>query len=77
MKHELTLTFLLDDEVTPELFAQRVAMACGASYALRPGEGIRTESMLDGSPLELFLRETTDEEKAAHADLLRSLGGAG
>jgi hypothetical protein len=73
-KFEVTITFLLDEEVTPELFARRVAMACGKQYALRPGEGLRTESMHDGSPLELFVRETTDEEKAAHAALLASLG---
>lgn len=35
----VTLTFLLDEEVTPDLFAGKVAMAC-SSGCLRPGEGI-------------------------------------
>lgn len=38
-KHPVTLTFLLDEEVTPQLFAQKIALACGGS-ALRPGEAI-------------------------------------
>lgn len=38
-KHQVTLTFLLDEEVTPQLFAQKIARACGGG-ALRPGEGI-------------------------------------
>jgi hypothetical protein len=38
-KHPVTLTFLLDEEVTPQLFAQKIALACGGG-ALRPGEGI-------------------------------------
>jgi hypothetical protein len=38
-KYRVTLTFLLDEEVTPVLFARKVAAAC-SSGALRPGEGI-------------------------------------
>jgi len=37
--HPVTLTFLLDEEVTPQLFAQKIALACGGSV-LRPGEAI-------------------------------------
>lgn len=37
--HRVTLTFLLAEEVTPRLFAQKVAMACSQG-ALRPGEGV-------------------------------------
>ena len=38
-KHAVTLTFLLDEEVTPQLFAQKIARACAGSV-LRPGEAI-------------------------------------
>lgn len=38
-KHQVTLTFLLDAKITPQLFAQKLALACGGSV-LRPGEGI-------------------------------------
>jgi hypothetical protein len=38
-KHPVTLTFLLDEEVTPQIFAQKIALACGGG-TLRPGEGI-------------------------------------
>lgn len=38
-KRRVTLTFLLDEKVTPQLFAQKIALAC-AGGALRPGEGI-------------------------------------
>jgi hypothetical protein len=41
-KHAVTLTFLLDEEVSPQLFAQKLALACGGG-ALRPGEGILVE----------------------------------
>ena len=41
-KHPVTLTFLLDEEVTPQLFAQKIALACAGS-ALRPGEAILVE----------------------------------
>jgi hypothetical protein len=38
-KHPVTLTFLLDEEVTPQLFAQKIALACGGG-SLRAGEAI-------------------------------------
>jgi len=41
-KHAVTLTFLLDEEVTPQLFAQKIARAC-AGGALRPGEAVLVE----------------------------------
>jgi hypothetical protein len=41
-KHPVKLTFLLDEEVTPQLFAQKIARAC-ARGALRPGEAILVE----------------------------------
>lgn len=39
-KHQVPLVFLLDEEVTPQLFAEKIARACSGG-ALRPGEGIR------------------------------------
>lgn len=41
-KHPVTVTFLLDEEVTPQLFVQKLAQACGGC-ALRPGEAIRID----------------------------------
>ena len=41
-KHKVTLTFLLDEEVTPQLFAQKIALACSGG-ALRPGEAVMVE----------------------------------
>lgn len=35
-----TLTFDLDEEVTPDIFAARVAEACLSYGTLRPGEGV-------------------------------------
>jgi hypothetical protein len=40
MPSRVTVTFLLDEEVTPDLFAERVALACAKEYAIRPGEGV-------------------------------------
>lgn len=39
----LSLTFVLDEDVTPDLFAEKVARACSAG-TLRPGEGILVPS---------------------------------
>lgn len=36
----VTLTFLLDEEVTPAIFVQKIAMACAKHGALRVGEGV-------------------------------------
>lgn len=41
---KVTLTFVLEEDVTPDLFAQRVALACARGYALRPGEAIEMPS---------------------------------
>lgn len=41
MSHVVTLEFVLGEEVSPEFLAKRVAEACGAYYALRPGEHLR------------------------------------
>ena len=41
-KHAIALIFLLDEEVTPLLFAQKIALAC-SSGALRPGEAVMPE----------------------------------
>jgi hypothetical protein len=37
---KVRLTFVLDEDVDPDIFASKVALACGKGYALRPGEGI-------------------------------------
>lgn len=44
MAREVRLTFSLLEDVTPDIFASKVALACGARYALRPGEAIRLPS---------------------------------
>jgi len=41
-KHKVTLVFLLDEEVTPQLFAEKIANACGGRV-LQPGEAIMVE----------------------------------
>jgi hypothetical protein len=41
-KHPVKLTFLLDKEISPQEFAQKLALVCGGSL-LRPGEGILVE----------------------------------
>jgi hypothetical protein len=41
-KHAVTLTFLLDEKITPQLFAQKIVLACGGD-ALLPGEAILVE----------------------------------
>lgn len=53
-KHEVTLTFLLDEEVTPQLFAVKVARACGGG-TLRPGEAI----MIPGTDVACFVTDET------------------
>ena len=52
-KRQVTLTFLLDEEVTPALFAQKIVRACSGG-ALRPGEGIL-------EPLSGLIGVVTDE----------------
>ena len=41
-KYPVTVTFLLDEEVAPQLFAQKLAAACGGAV-LSPGEAIRVD----------------------------------
>jgi len=41
-KHAVTLTFLLDEDVSPQELAQRIAHACGGGV-LRPGDAIRVD----------------------------------
>ena len=53
-KRPVTLTFFLDEEVTPRLFAEKIARACGGS-ALRPGEGI----LVPGSEAACFVTDET------------------
>lgn len=36
----VALSFDLDEEVTPDLFASKVALACAKGGALRPGEAV-------------------------------------
>lgn len=37
---EVTLTFKLEEEVTPELFLEKIAAACARGGALRKGESV-------------------------------------
>lgn len=53
-KHAVTLTFLLDEEVTPRLFAEKLARACGGSI-LRPGEAV----MVFGTEIACFVTDET------------------
>lgn len=39
-KHEVTLTFVLDEEVTPGIFAEKIALACAYRGAIRVGERV-------------------------------------
>lgn len=41
MQSRILLEFILDEDVTPDFFAQRVALACSNNGALRIGEGVR------------------------------------
>ena len=38
-KHAVKLTFLLDEKISPQLFTQKLVVACGGSV-LMPGEAI-------------------------------------
>jgi hypothetical protein len=53
-KHRVTLTFLLDEEVTPRLFAVKIARACGGG-TLRPGEAV----MIPGTEVACFITDET------------------
>jgi hypothetical protein len=39
--NEVTLTFHLGEEVTPDLFAEKIAYACARGGAIRPGEKVQ------------------------------------
>jgi hypothetical protein len=41
-KHPVTLTFLLNEDLSPQELAQKIAAACGGSV-LQPGDGIRVD----------------------------------
>ena len=41
-KHPVQLTFLLDEKISPQEFAQKLAAACGGNV-LMPGEAILVE----------------------------------
>lgn len=68
MVYLIPLTFVLDEEVTPDLFAQRVAQACAQFYALRPGEGIQL-------PSDKGKTITVTEERVDMSDLFPSANG--
>jgi hypothetical protein len=53
-KHRVTLTFLLDEEVTPKLFAVKIARACGGG-TLRPGEAV----MVPDTDMACFVTDET------------------
>ena len=38
--YDVSLTFLLDEEVSPELFAPKILAACARAGAIRDGEGV-------------------------------------
>jgi hypothetical protein len=38
--NEVTLTFYLDEEVTPRIFAEKIAVACAKGGAIREGERV-------------------------------------
>ncbi len=42
MARVVILRFVLDEEVTPEIFVKKVAVACSKGGAIRPGERVTT-----------------------------------
>ncbi len=68
--HPVTLTFLLAEEVTPDLFAHRVAEAC-ACAALRIGEAVQLPS--DPSQAWVCVAPETLPDSAAVPHFLRGL----
>jgi hypothetical protein len=60
---KVELTFYLDEEVTPEIFVRRVALACAKGGALRVGESV---SVYDLTPYtsryEVIEPETLDTD---------------
>lgn len=43
---EVTLTFHLNEEVTPSIFARKVALACAYRNAIREGESVEAGGYL-------------------------------
>ena len=76
-KPAVTLTFLLDEEISPQEFAQKLAIACGGAL-LRPGEAIRvdhaeiacvvTDEMLVTAVVRLSVAIGAEETEAAEDD---------
>lgn len=56
--HNVTLTFKLNEQVTPGIFAKRVAEACFQYGALRPDEAVQHPEI---SSLEFTYREGRGE----------------
>lgn len=55
---KISLTFHLDEEVTPEIFCLKVAKACSKEGAIRPGESIGTIS--DSARFRAIIPESID-----------------
>ena len=53
-KHQVTLTFLLDEEIPSRLFAMKIARAC-AGTILCPGEAV----MIPGTDVACFITDET------------------
>lgn len=62
---EVVIKFLLDEEVSPDLFAERVFEACTSQHALRPGE--RVEVVATGTTFSA--RDTEDRQKERAKEL--------
>lgn len=60
---EVTLRFRLLEEVTPAIFAERVAQACGNYGALRPGEAVILETEMTWTVEPLFDRERNGHDR--------------
>ena len=56
LKHEVTLTFILGEEVTPRIFAEKIAFACARGGAIRVGERVCVDE--NGTP---YLYEYTGD----------------
>lgn len=66
-QYRTTITFVTAEPVTRDHLTRRLLDAAGQFGALRPGEGALSE---DGTFLELEIRQQTDEERQAIADLI-------
>jgi hypothetical protein len=64
----VSLTFRLSETVTPELFAQRIAMACFSGGALREDEAVimpdgSGRELIDNGPIDLSALEAISRRK--------------